>query len=111
MSVVYYKQGDTWPSLKARLLDANGLAVENLDVASVSLTLMRSDQTSGRSISATVTSAATAEVEVQWSEGDLSLPGIYYGEFKVVWEDGSVAHVPNSDRIEIVVTATMPEPS
>ena len=106
---VTYKVGDTRPYLDATLSDANGAVdLSTSAVESVRFVMEDKDGTevvneSSTGANVTITGSTSGQVRYAWQTGDLANPGNYYGEWKVLYTDGSAARFPNTGHAEIAV--------
>lgn len=98
------KQGDTSPSLTARLVTADNQPA-NLAGASVIFHFRKTrGGASAISASAAIVDAATGSVRYDWQAGDTANFGEFEGEFEVTYADGNIETFPNEGYIDISVS-------
>ncbi len=100
--MLYYKQGDSNPSLVALLQAEAGYTLSGKTVA---LTLENPDGTT-LTRSATVLDATTRKVQVDWETTDFEDEGDYRAEF-IVTSSGKERTFPNNGYIAIRVGAEL----
>lgn len=97
------KQGDTRPSLRTTLRDANGNAI-NGSAATVRFH-MRKQRSATAVIDAPATwvDQANGVVEYAWQTGDTDVAGIFDYDFQVTFSDDTIESFPNAgaDQLEI----------
>ena len=91
------KQGDTRTALKANLTTADGSTPT--DVKNIKFRM--ADTTFTNKIFRPVDIEALPEVGVIFTAGEVSVPGSYYGEFVVEYNDDKIETFPNQGYIEI----------
>jgi len=97
------KQGDTSPSLAARLVTADNQSA-NLAGATVVFHFRKTrGVASVVSAAAVVVDPATGQVRYDWTESDTAASGNFEGEFEVTYADGSIETFPNEGYIDILV--------
>ena len=93
------KQADTRTALKATLTTAEGSTPT--DVKSVSFRM--ADTIFTNKIFRAVDIEALPEVGVIFTAGEVAVPGSYYGEFVVEYNDDKIETFPNQGYIEIQI--------
>lgn len=99
---LFYKQGDSNPSLVALLQTEAGYSLSG---KTVGLTLMKPDGTTVTR-SATVLDASTRKVQVDWDSTDFADEGDYQAEF-IVTSSGKERTIPASGYLDIRVVAEL----
>lgn len=103
-TTVVLKQADGQPPLSVVIVDLIGRPVDLSFATSVdfrmALTLDRVERFSRPALVDDVIGGAVSYV---WQPGDMSLPGVFYGEFAVTWVDGSVQTYPQTGYLVVVV--------
>jgi hypothetical protein len=98
MSDFTLKKGDRLPVLRSNLSDSNGYV--NISGATVSFVYQGrkrgSQPTTG---SATILSGPSGLVEYNWASGDVTTPGMYYGEWRVIMPNEKQISFPNDGFI------------
>jgi hypothetical protein len=100
------KQGDTLPPLRGSLYDADGTLVD-LAGATVTFTMGAQPGTPTVAAAATIVDAANGVVEYNWVAADTAIAGNFFGEFQVVFANGSIETFPNDTYIAILVKAEL----
>ncbi len=97
----YANQGAQYPSYGFVVLDATKTPV-NLTGKTLQFWFRLADEnglpdttTPQRGGTAVITNAAAGEGRYDWSVADVSVPGIYVSEFRVVETDGKMSVYPN----------------
>lgn len=110
MADVWVKQGDTAPGLRHTLLDGEGNAVNLLNAAVVfHMKPMRGTVADPISRTAVIdqvsdgSDGSKGDVHVEWEDGDLDVPGGYFGEWEVTFQDTKVESFPNDHNFTIAV--------
>lgn len=99
----YIKQNDTLPAISAQLVDADG-TVPDITGATVKFIMrLTSGGAAKVDASATIVTAATANVKYGWIGADTDTVGDYEGEFEVTLATGGIQTYPNSKYIPIKV--------
>jgi hypothetical protein len=93
----YLKQGDTWPSLKAKLLDSDGELI-NVSLADS----IRFVMTEFRNRNEVIVDSLNVRLEgdwvvYDWQSGETDANGSYQAEFVVNLGDGHIVTVPNKN--------------
>jgi len=98
------KVGDTLPALRALLLTPDGVAVPNLDIATITFRMcLAGTDTAVVEAEAEVVDSETGEVSYPWAEGDTDVtPGAYDAEF-IVTSSAGVQTVPSKGYIKVRV--------
>lgn len=102
----YIKRTDTWPSLKAKLVQVDGTAIP-LEGATVVFEMSKRGNRKDMIIK-------NGEVEIEeiddeewacyiWQEGDTDVAGSYQGEFVVTFSNGKQVTVPNKNDEYIMI--------
>ena len=92
------KQGDTRNALKATLTPVEGSLT---DVDEVYFRM--ADKRYNNVIFRTVNIMDLPDVTVVFTEGEVEIPGSYYGEYKLVYDDGKIETVPKKGYIRITI--------
>jgi hypothetical protein len=95
------KEGDRLPPLEVIVLDEEGFPIDLTGYTSVIFKMW--DPRKGASIissPAEVPDAPNGKVRYSWKSGDTSVPGLYFGEFKVLFGNQQLTF-PNFDYIRI----------
>jgi len=104
-----YKQGDTYPTLRATLTDAAGAAVDLTDATVV----LRMVNSAGINViddaAVLITNATAGEVEYQWTELDTATPGVFRAEFHAEIFGGGLVSFPNDSYIIIEILPALAE--
>lgn len=102
------KQNDTAPSMRATLLDANS---KPIPLAGASVVFNLRPKVPGDIVvdegAVNILDAVKADVEYLWQPGDTEVPGLYNGEFRITFGDGSVESVPNDGHIDVEILAAV----
>lgn len=99
------RQGDTAPPLVWQLTDQTG-AVIDLTLATSVEFVMRSLITSSPTVitsSVTVTTAEEGLVTYTWAAADTSIAGLYSGEFRITYSNGTIQTAPGDGYVDIWV--------
>lgn len=115
-NVQFYVEGDTAPSLRAQIVDADGVGISLVNASAVTINIAPSRWDYYLSpIDRIVTDAAcvidpdqvTNRGYLDWfpSPGDLTPPGEYQYRFKVTWSDGTVQRFPQNETLKLVIRA------
>ena len=99
------KQTNTSPILGAQLKDANSDPVDLTGATVVFNMADINDRVVVNGAACTVTDEENGRVQYEWQTGDTARNGIYHGEFKVTYSDGSIESFPNSEYLSINVVA------
>jgi hypothetical protein len=98
MTVIYMVQNDLMPVLQATLTKADGTPY-TLTGATVTFSLEKADGTSVvQKKACTILDAANGKVQYAWSQGDTNVIGLCYGEFEVLFSDGTVLTFPPQNQ-------------
>jgi len=100
-TVYRIKRHDTWPPLRATLIQADGAALK-LDGATVWLIARTAEGQSLRK-PVDIIDAQNGRVECRLSAVDTGMPARYRAEFEVTFSDGQKTTVPNDDYFSIVI--------
>jgi len=94
------KRNDTLPAVSASLLDPTGNPVD-ITGATVDFIwrLSSADRTTAVSGSAVLIDSVNGVVKYNWKDGETDVPGIYFGEFEVVFGSGDTLTVPNTSNL------------
>ena len=106
MAEIYLVQGDLKPSILATLKYDDGSAVDLSDAQTVKFHMKSKDGTIKiQNRACTIISVTEGKVRMDWQSGDTDTPGTYYGEFEVVWNDGSTQTFPSKEQepLKIVI--------
>lgn len=99
--VFFIKRGDTSPSLRYALEPAT------VDLTGASVQFQwrkRGSETFNARAASIVTATGTPTVQHTWQAGDTDTAGLFQGEFRVTFADGSIESFPNVDFIEIRIS-------
>ena len=89
------KQGDTLPTLTANLLSADD-SVPDLTGANVMLHIHRLGSADpALEFLADIVDIPSAKVQYVWTTPQDLDPGLYYGEWEVLFADGTIERFPN----------------
>ena len=105
MSDIYQlKRHDTWPPLRATLLQADGRPI-NLTGATATLRAASLSVTPVKLLSyqMTIVDAVAGVVDVSLSPDDTAMVAIYRAEIEVVFADGGRVTVPNAKYFTISI--------
>lgn len=96
------KQYDTSPSLKTTLVDSDGLPI-NLTGASADFIMKDFNNGIVLNTPMDIVTPLGGVIQYDWAVGDTDVPGTYYIEFKVTYNNGAVETFPNNSNATIVV--------
>lgn len=104
----YIKQNDTWPPLKARLLDADDVEIPVGDAQEIRLVMTKKNNRRFEIINSTNLSVVTDTegktwVVYYWEPDDTKNSGGYQAEFVVILADGNVVTVPNKNDEYVMI--------
>lgn len=106
MSVIYVKQNDTKPDVKAIILDDDDEVI-SLSGATAKFFMKNSGGTLKVDGTATITDAAAGAVKYEWATGDLDTVGTYTAEFQITFSDTTILTAPSKGYMTIVVSAEL----
>lgn len=100
-----WKQHDTWPPLRGKASDENGL----MDLSeATSLKFLAKSGTKlieGAAVAIQPPDSDGYNWKYVWAAEDLSVVGEYKAELEITWEPGKVQTVPNKGTESLVVEA------
>lgn len=99
---IVIKEGDTYPPVKAKLLEGDNEPLP-LDSATVKLNILDRQGNLLSSNTAQITDATDGRVKYEWDSTDTDTAGKFKFEFEVDYGNGRVVSVPNNDYIDLVV--------
>ena len=97
------RKGDTWPPLRATLVEADGSPID-LSGATVTFQMEDDNNNSVINSSAVIVSSSEGQVRYNWSSGDTDEVGTFEADFLVEFSSGKKATVPNREYIPIYIT-------
>lgn len=104
MTAFRIKQGDRARMLRVRCEDATGRAVP---LTGAQLRFRMEPDVEGLRDAvegpAVLLDVATSEIGYPWHEGDTDVHGLFAGEFRVVFGDGTALTFPGEGHIDIVI--------
>lgn len=97
------RKGDTWPPLRATLIEADG---NPIDLTGATVTFQMEDDNNNEVInsSAIIESSSEGKVRYDWSPNDTDEVGTFEGDFVIEFPSGQIATVPNREYIPIYIT-------
>ena len=98
-------QGDTLPALEYTIEDEDGTV--DLTGATVEIHLRPVDDTTTTTLTATISDAASGEIEYEWAAEDTDTAGLYVAEFEVTFDDGSVRTYPIDRRLMVRIRSQL----
>lgn len=114
--VVFYVEGDTGPSLRARIIDANGDPISLASAASATIRIAPQRWSYYYSPVLPIVDDAACVIDpdqvtntgyLDWfpDPGDLSPAGQYQYTFRITWGDGTVQTFPQDVTLPLVIRA------
>ncbi len=107
MSDFYLKKGDLLPILQSELSDASGI----IDLSTVTGVYFnyRPRYLSSGAIQRTgfVASVSGGIVEIDWVSLDTAIPGVYYGEWQIIFSNQKQITFPNDSMIIFEITENL----
>lgn len=93
----YLKQGDTWPPLKAKLLDADEELIDISTAASIRFVMTKFKDRTDVIIDSLDITIEGDWVVYSWKTGETDIAGSYQAEFVVDLDGGNITTVPNKN--------------
>lgn len=93
----YLKQGDTWPSLKAKLLDADEELIDVSAADSIRFVMTKFRNRTDVVIDSLNVGIENDWVVYNWQPGETDVAGSYQAEFVVDLGSGNIVTVPNKN--------------
>ncbi|MBU1173288.1 MAG: hypothetical protein KKD44_27290, partial [Proteobacteria bacterium] len=89
--------GDRKPSLVHTLKDTAGTVIDLNAVSNAffRMTNMKTDIVALNDVTATISDATAGIVTYNWAAGDTSVPGMYAGDWKLIYDTGEIYHIKN----------------
>ena len=108
MLKIYMKSGDQRPVVEAAVVDGNGDPID-MTGASAKFSLWELEATTPTiaDAAATIPNPTGGLVQYIWQSGDTDNDGLFVGEFKVIFADGTELTVPSRGFIEIEIQKSL----
>lgn len=104
MLELFIKRGDTLPAIET-IISGDNSALDLTNVTGVYFVYRR--QFTGTAVIRTgsVLSAPSGIVTYSWSGSDVTTPGPYYGEWRLIYTGGGQRSYPNNNYINFYITS------
>ena len=107
MADFYIRQGDTVPIIVATLQDANGV-VDLTNATSVAFHMANPGTARVKTLgTCDIIDLREGKVSYAWTATDTDTAGLWSGEFKVTWGDGTIERFPNDHNIVIQILTSL----
>lgn len=97
------KQNDTFPAIEVEVKKPNGRPYDLTNVLLAKFILRGSDGITIFNKDAVVIDEENGIIQYIWDAEDTAEAGNFEGEFKLVFTDGNVLTVPNSEYIDVKI--------
>ncbi len=106
--MIYIRQGDHRP-FAATILSRGGVAVDLTLATSVTFR-MREQHTTPLTVLAAadiVAPATNGQVQYEWQDGDTDIPGTYYADWEVLFDDGTKETFPTLAQDVVLISGAV----